>query len=126
MVRFHGRFSTALTSSLFYVVFSRLWLSNLVFLICLFWLTACSSSTGGTIGGLFPAPKFTEGEIKNNHYVSLDGDFSIGLPHQESSYEYRYMEMKEQYGEESEYVSFGPAAMDGSIYRLLFLMKNQK
>lgn len=82
-----------------------------------FFVTSCSS-TGGTIGGLFPAPKFTKGEIENDIYMSKDGDFSIAVPHKDGTYEYTYMQIKEQYSELGAYISFGPAAFDQSIYRL--------
>lgn len=76
------------------------------------------STTGGTIGGLVPAPKFLKGEIKNNTYTAKDKSFSVTVPHKDGSYEYTYMQVKEQYFEYGAYVSFGPAAFDQSIYRL--------
>lgn len=80
-------------------------------------IIGCSTS-GGTIGGLFPAPKFTKGEIENNVYISMGSDFSVSIPHKNGTYEYTYMEIKEQYNEYGAYISFGPAALDKSIYRL--------
>lgn len=76
------------------------------------------ASTGGTIGGLIPAPKFTKGKIQNNTYTSKDEDFSISIPHKDGTYEFSYMRVKEQYNEKGAYISFGPAATDQSIYRL--------
>jgi len=55
-------------------------------------LAGCST-TGGTIGGLLPAPKFLKGEIVNNIYRSPDGSFSVGVPHKEGSYEFKYMQV---------------------------------
>ena len=80
-------------------------------------LAACST-TGGTIGGLLPAPKFTQGKIENDTYFSKDNEFSIALPHRKGSSEYIYMQIKEQYSDIGTYVSFGPAAVDRSIYRV--------
>ena len=90
---------------------------NIILLVGTLALSGCST-TGGTILGLFPAPKFIDGSFENNSYVSKDKSFSISLPHKTDSYEYKYMAMKEQYGEGWAYVSFGPAAFDQSIYRL--------
>ncbi|MCU7846103.1 MAG: hypothetical protein KZQ93_19890 [Candidatus Thiodiazotropha sp. (ex Monitilora ramsayi)] len=75
-------------------------------------------STGGIIGGLIPAPKFLDGEIENNIYTSKDKMFSVRIPHIQDSYEYKYMEVKEQYSDLGVYISFGPAAFDKSIYRI--------
>lgn len=75
------------------------------------------STTGGTLGGLLPAPKLLKGEINNNIYTAKDKSFSIAVPHEHDSYEYKYMQVKEQYGEGGTYISFGPAAFDQSIYR---------
>jgi hypothetical protein len=80
-------------------------------------LAGCAT-TGGTIGGLFPAPKFLKGEIKNNIYTARDKSFSVAVPHKDGSYEYTYMQVKEQYSEYGAYVSFGPAALDLNIYRV--------
>src|SRR5487761_596756 len=81
------------------------------------WLAGCST-TGGDIGGLFPAPKFLKGSIENNVYTSKDKLFSIAIPHKQGSYEYKYMQVKEEYHNGYDYVSFGPAAFDQSIYRV--------
>jgi len=76
------------------------------------------SSTGGTIGGLFPAPKILDGKIENDTYLSKNNDFSVSVPHKDGTYEFTYLQIKEQYNELGAYISFGPAAMDQSIYRL--------
>lgn len=76
------------------------------------------STTGGDIGGLFPAPKFLKGSIDNNIYTSKDNNFTIAVPHAQGSYEYKYMQVKEEYHNTYDYVSFGPAAFDQSIYRV--------
>lgn len=88
-----------------------------LFVAAVFTLAGCST-TGGTIGGLFPAPKFLKGEIKNNIYTAQDKSFSVSVPHKDGSYEYTYMQVKEQYSEYGAYVSFGPAAFDQSVYRI--------
>lgn len=80
-------------------------------------ISSCST-TGGTIGGLLPAPKFLKGEIKNDIYTAKDKSFSVAVPHKVGSYEYTYMQVKEQYSEYGAYVSFGPAAFNQSIYRV--------
>lgn len=88
-----------------------------LFIAAVFSLVGCST-TGGTIGGLFPAPKFLKGEIKNDIYTAQDKSFSVVVPHKDGSYEYTYMQVKEQYSEYGAYVSFGPAAFDQSVYRI--------
>jgi len=80
-------------------------------------LAGCHT-TGGTLLGLFPAPKFTKGEIERDVYTAPDQSFSVGLPHKDGSYEYTYMQIKEELSAEATYVSFGPAALDLSIYRV--------
>jgi hypothetical protein len=80
-------------------------------------LAGCET-TGGTIGGLFPSPKFLKGEIKNGTYTAQDKSFSVAIPHKEGTEEYRHMQVKEQGNEFGAYVSFGPSALDQSIYRV--------
>jgi hypothetical protein len=82
-------------------------------------LAGCSS-TGGTALGLFPLPKFLDGEIEGDAYIGGDGLFRVALPHPEESYEFTYMSVKEEEINGSFYVSFGPAAFDQSIYRVEF------
>lgn len=90
---------------------------NILILISAIILSSCAT-TGGSIGNLFPAPKFLKGEIKNNVYIGKDNIFTITPPHKEESYEYKYMAIKEQYKPNNAYVSFGPAALNKSIYRV--------
>jgi hypothetical protein len=80
-------------------------------------MVSCSTS-GGTIGGLVPAPKILKGTIKDNVYTGADNSFSVAVPHKQGSNEYLYMHVKEEKPEYGTYVSFGPAAFDQSIYRL--------
>jgi hypothetical protein len=81
-------------------------------------MVAACASTGGTIGGLVPAPKILQGSIDNNVYTAKDKRFTVSVPHAQGSYEYTYMQVKEQYGPVEDYVSFGPAAINQSIYRI--------
>jgi len=81
------------------------------------------STTGGDIGGLFPAPKFLKGSIDNNIYTSKGKLFTIAVPHAQDSYEYKYMKVKEEYTKNNDYVSFGGAAFDQSIYRVNVTMR---
>jgi hypothetical protein len=80
-------------------------------------VTGCSS-TGGTLGGLLPMPKLLKGSIVDNVYMAKDGAFRVACPHDKGSYEYKYMAVKEVYTPNGDYVSFGPAAFDQSIYRV--------
>jgi hypothetical protein len=59
-----------------------------------------------------------KGTIENNTYRAPDGRFQIACPQPKDSYEYKYMAVKEVYGPKGDYVSFGPAAYDQSIYRV--------
>lgn len=88
-----------------------------LFLAALFMLVGCST-TGGTLGNLYPTSKSLKGKINNNIYTAQDRSFSVKIPHKEGSYEFTYMQVKEQYVENGIYVSFGPFAFDQSIYRI--------
>ena len=77
-----------------------------------------ASTTGGSIGNLMPAPKFLKGSIKDNIYSGPDHYFSVRIPHDVGSYEYQYTKIKEQFADDGDYLSFGPAALDQCIYRL--------
>jgi hypothetical protein len=92
--------------------------ASCVFLLLVAVVIFGCETTGGVIGGLIPAPKFLKGEIQNNTYTSKDKSFSIAVPHTQESYEYKYMQIKEQDLEYGSYVSFGPAALDQTIYRV--------
>ncbi len=92
-------------------------LKNILIIIVSIFIVGCSS-TGGIIGGLFPAPKFLAGKIENDVYFSKTKDFAVSIPHKEGTYEFTYLQIKEQYNDLGAYISFGPAAMDQSIYRL--------
>jgi hypothetical protein len=59
-----------------------------------------------------------KGTIENDVYRAPDGRFKVGCPQPRNSYEYKYMAVKEVYGPKGDYVSFGPAAYDQSIYRV--------
>jgi len=66
---------------------------------------------------------FLNGEIKNNTYIAKNNMFTIMIPQENGSYEFKYMKVKEQYEQSHAYVSFGPAAFDQSIYRVEFTKK---
>ena len=76
------------------------------------------STTGGTIGGLIPAPKFLKGKIENNIYYAQDSSFQIKPPFDQESYSYTYMEVKEQYANVGAYVSFNSSDRPNEIYRI--------
>lgn len=60
----------------------------------------------------------TEGKIENNVYKAKNNIFTISIPHHETTYEYKHMQIKEQYRNNEIYLSFGPAAYNYSIYRM--------
>lgn len=96
---------------------------RIAIILMLPFLNACNT-TGGTIGGLLPSPKYTKGTIDGGYYNSADNSFRIKIPHGEGTYEYKYMEINEDYKEQGAYLSFGPAAFDKSIYRLQITYKS--
>ncbi len=80
-------------------------------------------STGGTIGGLLPAPKFIKGKISKGIYTSPDKDFQIKVPNWEDKSQYLYMKIKEKFSKTGEYLSFGSAATNLNIYRVEYVKK---
>lgn len=86
--------------------------------------------TFNKIGMLFLAinlagcgPMLLKGEINDNTYTAKNSLFSINIPHENNSYEFKYMKVKEQYDINQAYISFGPAAFNQSIYRVEFTLK---
>ncbi|KUI98073.1 hypothetical protein [Vibrio sp. MEBiC08052] len=55
-------------------------------------ITACS---GGTIGGLLPAPKIVHGKLEGLTYTSPQGDLTITAPVTEDHGEWTYTQVKE-------------------------------
>ena len=96
--------------------------NNAVFATLILTLLGCGAS-GGTIAGLLPAPKILKGFIKNNIYHEPNDLFIITVPFNSDTYEYNFMEIKERYQSNQAYVSFGPAAINKSIYRVEISLK---
>ena len=67
--------------------------------------------------GLFPPMQWVEGTLERDRYTAPDGDFSVAVPFR-GEYERDWMQVKERASELEQYVSFGPAAFDHSIFRL--------
>lgn len=81
-------------------------------------LTGC---TGGTIGGLLPAPKFLKGSVENNTYTAPDKSFKVSLPYKDP-YEWQYAQVKEERdNEDVTWVIFGPAAFDKNLYHVVLV-----
>ncbi|SIO92398.1 hypothetical protein [Vibrio spartinae] len=55
-------------------------------------ITACS---GGTVGGLLPAPKILHGKLEGLTYTSPQGDLTITAPATEDHGEWTYTQIKE-------------------------------
>ena len=87
------------------------------YLIILTSLIGCSS-TGGTIGGLIPAPKFTKGDLTNGIYTAQDKSFIVNSPFDKESYEYTYMEIAERYIDQESSVQFSSSAAPAEVYRI--------
>lgn len=96
--------------------YQRLFFIMLILSITLL-LTGCAN-------GFFPPMNALNGQLVQDRYTQKIGSqpnlgrFSIQIPHQPDSYEYRYMQTNEEIGDDYTYVSFGPAALDGTIYRV--------
>ncbi len=92
-----------------------------IFLLA-FLLVSCSAM------GL-PSFNAAKGKIKNGVYTGKIGiqpslgTFSVKVPQANNDYEFTYMQMKEQFEQTSTYVSFGPAAFDLSIFRVIVGVK---
>ena len=77
---------------------------------------AACSWKGGNWFGLFPAPKFLDGTVVDNRYSPPDRSFTVAVPHPQGSYEYKYMEVREEQDARFTAVKFGPAAFDQGTY----------
>lgn len=75
-------------------------------------------ASGGTLFGLFPKLKRLQGKVKDNTYYAPNGVLQVRLPFATDSYEYKYMEVREQFTKQTGVVSFGPAAFDRGLYRV--------
>ena len=93
-------------------------------IIILMLLAGCSSM------GL-PTMNAVKGKINNGIYNGKIGEqpglggFSVKVPQASNNYEFSYMQMKEEIGSDNTYVSFGPAAIDFSIYRVFIGVRDQ-
>jgi hypothetical protein len=87
------------------------------------WL-ACTW-TSVTVADFFPTFKSLKGKISNDVYTAPDSGFSVAVPHKKDSYEFKYMKTSEGTSADGEYVSFGPAAYDQSIYRVEILRRSE-
>lgn len=102
-----------------------------------FWLIASlllASCAGGTIGGLFPAPKILKGKVESPLYYSPENVFSIRLPQpptqsKDDNYEWTYTKVNELSDGPVIGVVFGPAAFDQNLYHAVLVrapMKDDK
>ncbi|MBK8016147.1 MAG: hypothetical protein IPK20_05125 [Betaproteobacteria bacterium] len=80
-------------------------------------LSGCES-TGGIIGGLIPAPKFTKGSLDAGVYTSKDRKFAVASPFEPGSNEYTYMEIKESYLEGEAHIMFLSSVRPAEVYRV--------
>lgn len=86
-------------------------------LLVVFISTGCRT-TGGIIGGLIPAPKFTKGDLTDGLYLAQDMSFSVVSPFPEDSYAYTYMSVSEEYTEKEINVVFSSSAAPAEVYRV--------
>lgn len=76
------------------------------------------SSTGGTIGGLVPAPKFTKGTLSEGRYTAKDKSFSVTVPFPPGSPGYAAMEIDEKSDAGGNLVVFSSSAHPAENYRV--------
>ena len=89
--------------------------------VVLFLTIAGCSSTGGTIGGLLPAPKAVKGKVEGTLYTAPDNSFRVATPYSDP-YEWKYAEVREDRdGNNVTWVIFGPAAFDKNIYHAVLV-----
>jgi hypothetical protein len=75
-------------------------------------------STGGTIGGLIPAPKFTKGTLAEGRYTAKDKSFSVDAPFRPGTPGYAAMEIVERSDGGGALVEFSSVAHPGEVYRV--------
>lgn len=96
-------------------------MSSLRVLVLAVVLAACvagCSSTGGAIGGLIPAPKFTKGTLSDGVYTAKDKSFSVAVPFAPGSQGYTYMEIVEKYDAGESQVVFSSSVHPAEVYRV--------
>lgn len=93
-------------------------MKNYVYIILVTYALWGCTSTGGTIGGLIPAPKLTKGKLEDGLYTAQDGSFTVKTPFNRESYEYTYMEIAERYSELEDNVQFSTSVAPAEVYRV--------
>jgi hypothetical protein len=81
-------------------------------------LGAGCGSTGGTIGGLIPAAKFTKGTLKEGRYTAKDKSFSVAVPFPPGSAGHAAMEILEKSEGGGNVVAFSSSVHPGEVYRV--------
>lgn len=81
-------------------------------------VVAGCGSTGGTIGGLIPALKFTKGTLSEGRYSAKDKSFSVDVPFRPGTPGYAAMEIVEKSEGDGSLVAFSSAAHPGEVYRV--------
>lgn len=76
------------------------------------------SSTGGTIGGVIPAPKFTKGTLSAGRYTAKDRSFSVAVPFLPGSAGHAAMEIVEKSEGGGNLVAFSSSVHPGEVYRV--------
>jgi uncharacterized protein involved in exopolysaccharide biosynthesis len=75
-------------------------------------------STGGTIGGFIPAPKFTKGTLAAGRYMAKDKSFSVAVPFPPGSAGHAAMEIVENSEGVGNVVAFSSPVHPGEVYRV--------
>jgi len=93
------------------------------FVLSVMLLASCS---GGTIGGLIPAPKMLKGSVDGDYYTSKGGEFSVQLPYPPSAsdtnrYEWKYAQVREIEDGPVIGVVIGPAAFNKNMYHSVLI-----
>jgi len=99
--------------------------------------TIISACAGGTVGGLFPAPKILSGDVSGDYYTSKYDAFKVQIPHppsksQKDSYEWKYTRVEEidqvdPTGTKAVVGAvFGPGAYDQNLYHAVLIQESMK
>jgi len=81
-------------------------------------LAAGCSSTGGTIGGIVTAPKFTKGTLSEGRYTAKDKSFSVAVPFAPGSPAYSAVEIVEKVDAGESQVVFSSPVHPAEVYRV--------
>ena len=99
--------------------FRSLLSGSLVLALVVMACIAGCTSTGGAIGGLIPAPKFTKGTLSDGRYTAKDKSFAVAAPFPPGTPGYTYMEITEKSEAGESQVVFSSSIHPAEVYRVI-------